>query len=182
MTKITYMAYGSNLHPYRLQMRVPSARLIGIAPVPGMKLEFSKRGDDGSGKCTMVKAADSAVYVALFAIDNNGLRILDQVEGTGYQRQELRLRFEGKTIEALTYVASASHVAKRIESRLTSVRDFSLNRQAMPTVCVSRPRFWRMRSRRSETDTGLFRRRANPKLPNRASLRADAQRAWREIL
>ena len=48
---IHYLAYGSNLHPLRLTLRVPSARVIGVVEMPGYMLEFHKRSIDGSGKC-----------------------------------------------------------------------------------------------------------------------------------
>jgi len=105
---IHYFAYGSNLHPYRLHKRVPSARLIGVAPVAGLKLDFSKRGNDGSGKCTIVKAGGGLIFAAIFNIDKKEQSILDQVEGAGYERQTLQVRIAGKTVNACTYIALGS--------------------------------------------------------------------------
>ena len=47
--RLLYAAYGSNLHPGRLQKRVDSARLEGTAFVADLSLTFDKRGVDGSG-------------------------------------------------------------------------------------------------------------------------------------
>ena len=51
LARIISLAYGSNLHPFRLTHRVPSAKLLGVVSVPGKRLAFHKRSDDGSGKC-----------------------------------------------------------------------------------------------------------------------------------
>jgi len=117
MNKINYLAYGSNIHPLRLQKRVPSARLIGVAPLAGKKLEFSKRSKDGSGKCTIANSENGVVFTALFSIDRKELQDLDRVEGVGYgyEREKLKLRVEGKTIDAFTYIASASHIDSKIQ-------------------------------------------------------------------
>jgi hypothetical protein len=42
--RIHYFAYGSNLHPLRLQERVPSAALLGWTHLHGWELRFDKRG------------------------------------------------------------------------------------------------------------------------------------------
>jgi len=51
--KLNYLAYGCNLHPVRLQKRVPSAVFTGMVELHGRILSFSKRSVDGSGKCTI---------------------------------------------------------------------------------------------------------------------------------
>ena len=50
-----YFGYGSNMLTERLRARerCPSAKCIGIAEVTGYALEFSKPGEDGSGKATL---------------------------------------------------------------------------------------------------------------------------------
>ena len=117
MTRIHYLAYGSNLHPHRLQNRVPSARLTGVVELEGMKLEFYKRSKDGSGKCTMVDSVDSAVFTAVFTIDKKELPELDRVEGVGfgYEHKKLPLRIKGKIIEAITYIASGSYMDRQLK-------------------------------------------------------------------
>ena len=117
MTKIYYLAYGSNLHPFRLQKRVRSARLIGVVPLAGKKLEFSKRSNDGSGKCTITNSEDSLVFTALFSIASKELQTLDRIEGLGYgyEREKLQSQVEGKAIDAFTYIASASYVDSKLK-------------------------------------------------------------------
>ena len=106
------MAYGSNLHPLRLQKRIPTTRLIGVSPLDGFRLEFSKRSNDGSGKCTMAKVQKGVVFVAMYSMNQKELAILDWIEGVGYgyERENLQLRIEGAAISALTYIASTTHI------------------------------------------------------------------------
>ncbi len=46
-----YFSYGSNMSSRRLLSRVPSARFITSASLPGHALHFHKKGLDGSAKC-----------------------------------------------------------------------------------------------------------------------------------
>jgi len=63
-----YLAYGSNLHPYRLIQRVPNAKFIATTRLDGHAVSFTKRSKDGSSKCSLATAAsaDSAAYVAIY--------------------------------------------------------------------------------------------------------------------
>lgn len=83
MTKLHYLAYGSNLHPLRLQERVPSAVVVGVVKLAGQLLTFSKRGGDGSGKCACFDSGNAAdvVYGVLYQMDASGRDVLDKVEG-----------------------------------------------------------------------------------------------------
>lgn len=78
-----YAAYGSNLHPVRLRRRTPSARLVGTDVLEGFELAWTKRGQDGSGKCTVREASWRRVHVAVFEIDPAEQRLLDIAEGLG---------------------------------------------------------------------------------------------------
>ena len=84
MSVYRYAAYGSNLHPLRLQKRVPSASLIGTCVLSGYDLKFHKISTkDGSGKCS-VAAGQQGVYLAIFEIDDAERSDLDRVEGLHY--------------------------------------------------------------------------------------------------
>lgn len=50
-----YFAYGSNMLTERLRARCPSAHPIGTGIAMGFRLNFSKRGEDGSGKAMLTK-------------------------------------------------------------------------------------------------------------------------------
>ena len=103
-----YLAYGSNLHPGRLALRAPSARLAGVFELMGWQLQFHKRGRDDSAKCDIVRTTGS-VWAALFEIDGQGRDALDEIEGVGigYRRVTLDLPRVGRVF---TYRATAAHI------------------------------------------------------------------------
>ncbi len=103
-----YAAYGSNLHPFRLSQRTPTARLIGTAHLPDWSLRFCKRSKDASGKCTIV-AGSGGVHVAIFDISADDKRVLDRIEGLGNGYAEIPLFIPGFG-NCRSYVAEASHI------------------------------------------------------------------------
>lgn len=113
--QVFYLAYGSNLHPLRLQRRVPSAVLLGAVALPGRRVQFDKLGQDGSGKCRLVDAPQSTAHGALYTIDPDEMARLDVIEGVGkgYRNRRIELEHEGRTVAAHCYMATASHVDAR---------------------------------------------------------------------
>ena len=107
MGEILYFAYGSNMLTARLAARCPSARLMGVAWAEGHAVRFEKRGMDGSGKCALLPCEGKAAGV-LYALDPADLEALDRFEGVGrgYDRRDLRVRFQEADAQALTYLAS----------------------------------------------------------------------------
>lgn len=100
-----YFAYGSNLLFSRMRDRVPSARLLERARLPGVRLVFDKRGRDGSGKANLREAHGSSVWGVLYAIEPAGWEALDRHEG-GYARVAVEaVGEEGELHAAATYVA-----------------------------------------------------------------------------
>jgi len=77
-----YAAYGSNLHPMRIQERTPSARLLGPGLLEGFGLRFHKRSVDGSAKCNVAAHGDG-VHVAVYEMSSDDKRLLDAIEGVG---------------------------------------------------------------------------------------------------
>ena len=108
-----YAAYGSNLHPIRLQERVPSATLLTCVNLPNWQLLFHKRGQDGSGKCSIVQARQS-VYFAIYEMDEADKPTLDRAEGVnfGYEQTALDIPALG---ECFAYVAIHTHVEERLQ-------------------------------------------------------------------
>lgn len=108
MSNMKYAAYGSNLHPHRLQLRVPSANPIHTALVEGWQLKFHKRSIDGSAKCNVVRA-EHAVFFAVFEIDEPEKQGLDQAEGLGrgYEIHEIEVPGAGT---CFTYRADAAYI------------------------------------------------------------------------
>lgn len=95
MSLYRYAAYGSNLHPLRLQARVPSAELLGVGYLPDYSLTFHKRSaKDGSGKCN-VSAGSSGVHVAVYALANSDRSVLDAIEGTGHGYENREIEIDG---------------------------------------------------------------------------------------
>ncbi len=103
-----YAAYGSNLHPLRLSLRLPKSRYEGTAAIAGKRLCFHKRSKDKSGKCNIV-AGSGSVYVAIYELDGQDRTQLDQIEGVGlgYTVETIEVPGFG---ECFTYVATASFI------------------------------------------------------------------------
>ena len=112
MSTLYYLAYGSNLHPLRLQERVSSARLLGPVSLPGYRLVFHKVGADGSGKCNIrnTRHAHDTVHAALFSIHATHKPLLDSFEGRGYVDIEMQVEFDGATYSTFVYVAKAAFI------------------------------------------------------------------------
>lgn len=102
-----YFAYGSNLHPLRLQARVPSARLLGVSCLPSHQMVFGKRGMDGSGKCTTMpgKTVKDTVPGALFALRRDEINHLDAAEGPAYLRKTAFFALDGSRFSGFYYEA-----------------------------------------------------------------------------
>ena len=103
-----YAAYGSNLHPVRLLTRLPGSRFLGSAAIAGKRLCFHKRGQDGSGKCTIV-AGDGSIHVAVYQINARERDRLDRIEGvgSGYCVETIEAPGFG---ECFTYIAPPSYI------------------------------------------------------------------------
>ena len=100
-----YFAYGSNLSANRMAERVPSARVVAAARADGRRLSLGKRGRDGSGKATLIVAADSLVWGVVYAIDPRDWRRLDRFE-RGYARISVFVVLEREQrVAATTYIA-----------------------------------------------------------------------------
>ena len=107
MPELIYLGYGSNLHPLRLRQRVPSCRLLGKVALPGYRLVFHKSGMDDSGKCDLLETGypDDIAWGVLFTMAGEDKPALDEAEGPGYLCSDLDVIFDGKPIEAMTYLA-----------------------------------------------------------------------------
>src|SRR5258708_8605365 len=99
LARVISLAYGSNLHPFRLTQRVPSAKAIGMVPMQGKRLAFHKKSDDGSGKCLFYEAgaAENLIFGVAYEIDAAEKPLLDELEGLGkgYNEQQLSFSLNG---------------------------------------------------------------------------------------
>lgn len=114
MSKVFYLAYGSNLHPLRLQERVPSASVVGVVELSEYKLVFHKRSTDGSGKCLLSKTLDdlSKVYAVLYEFDDSHKSALDNAEGVGngYYEELISVSLGENDYSAYIYMASTTYI------------------------------------------------------------------------
>lgn len=113
MSKLYYFAYGSNLHPVRLQNRVPSAEFKALVAVPGYRLCFHKRHhEDSSGKCNMFRTnqSDDVVHGAVYEMKASEKPLLDQCEGEGYRCETIEVEIQNNAVECFVYIAENSHI------------------------------------------------------------------------
>ena len=110
--EVCYFAYGSNLHSLRLRLRVPSARLAGVARLSDFTLQYRKRGRDRSGKCDIAPQPGGEVFGVVYRLPGRWLRVLDAVEGRGYRRVRIQVMLcnERRSLRAYTYRARAAAV------------------------------------------------------------------------
>lgn len=115
MTTIHYLAYGSNLHPRRLQQRVASARLLNTVALMGWQLKFHKRGQDASAKCNIIQTGKTAdvVYGAIYEMLRSDKYQLDKIEGlnAGYRQAWIDIADTGS---AFFYVAEQAFIDKNL--------------------------------------------------------------------
>lgn len=114
MKPLYYFAYGSNLHPWRLRERAPSARVLGRGHLRGYSLRFHKRGRDLSAKCDAWKTGRRAdlVHGAVYRIARGERRFIDRAEdlGRGYDRVRLQVSMAGRPRLVFTYLARRESV------------------------------------------------------------------------
>jgi gamma-glutamylcyclotransferase len=107
-----YFAYGSNLLPERLLRRIPAARLLTTASLPGHQLCFHKRGGDESGKCDAMFTGrpSDCVLGAIYDISIADREVLDRVEGPGYRTVETAVQTPGGIVQAYLYQAETAWI------------------------------------------------------------------------
>jgi len=105
-----YLAYGSNLHPLRLQARTPSAKAVALVKLAGQRLTFHKQSKDGSGKCNLVEDKASVAYGVLYEIDPSEMPTLHAAEGPGYIQQQVKIVLGGQVCMAIVYIATSESI------------------------------------------------------------------------
>lgn len=104
-----YFAYGSNMLTARLRARCPCAEPIGRARLDGFRIDFTKRGGDGSGKATIHRAGQNeTVFGVIFSMALHERPMLDGCEGfpTHYERIAVTVDGPDGMAEAETYIAT----------------------------------------------------------------------------
>lgn len=109
MSIFHYFAYGSNLLSARLRERTPSAKVIGIAELPGHELRWHKSGRDNSGKCDLIVSAGCLYPVqgVVYEIARIEKPALDAAEdlGVGYAEKTIDVQINGCVLSASAYFA-----------------------------------------------------------------------------
>lgn len=105
-----YAAYGSNLLPFRLQQRTPSARLVRTSAIAHYALRFHKRGyRDFSGKCNLIRQQDKTAFVAIYDIDKREIPLLDRAEGAGAGYDRTLMTIDGFG-DCMIYLAASAYI------------------------------------------------------------------------
>ncbi len=113
-----YFAYGSNLHPARMRLRVPSARQLGCAVLTGHVLRFHKQSyKDGSAKCDAhyTGLSQDRVYGAVYRLAAAEKEALDRIEGPGYEIAERVVIREGSQQAVFLYRARPEAIAADLQ-------------------------------------------------------------------
>lgn len=106
---ILYFAYGSNLHPLRMNERCPGAVSLGYAVLPHYRLVERLYAD-------IEMAPESEVHGVLYLLTPLHLALLDRYEGYPeiYRRSRLDVQWQKYLYSAITYeMAPATKLARR---------------------------------------------------------------------
>ena len=117
MTRFRYLAYGSNMWPRRIELRLGPCEVVGVASLDGYALRFHKRGGDGSGKCDAFHTASPAdcLYGVVYSLTQAQRDSLHEFEGPGYTSRDVSVRTQSGMLTAYVYVAKAGHVAAGLQ-------------------------------------------------------------------
>lgn len=110
MNQLHYLAYGSNLHPHRLQQRAPSATPLAVVRLIDQRLTFHKRSKDGSGKCNLMPEDADMAYGVIYEMTSNDMAALDGVDGPGYLGQLIGVAIGGQKYIPTIYVARSASI------------------------------------------------------------------------
>ena len=105
---VSYLAYGSNLHPERIAQRVGEPLAAEAVSLAGWSIRFHKRSRDGSGKCDIIPASGQFVHGVIYTLTRRAKQRLDLIEGAGFGYSCVELAAPGvgtvATYRAVTHV------------------------------------------------------------------------------
>lgn len=110
-----YFAYGSNMLKARLEERVGTVSYLGKAILMNYTLNFSKLGNDGSGKASIIEEEGSVVEGAIYQLTKDQMKILNRFEGFPKHYTKLKLSVtceesNKKRLKVVTYVANPDYI------------------------------------------------------------------------
>lgn len=117
MSRLYYLAYGSNLHPLRIGKRLRSARPVGTVELPGYVLEFNKIGGDDSGKGNLRHTGRpiDLAFAVIYSLDARQKPLLDRIEGPGYRVHWWRVQFGKQRLRCFVYLADERAIDETIK-------------------------------------------------------------------
>ena len=109
MAKRYYIAYGSNLNVFQMQMRCPHASILGTAILDGWELLF--KGSRTGSYLTIERCEGSKVPVVIWEVTASDETALDWYEGfpAFYYKKEIKVQYKGirsgkiRTVMAFAY-------------------------------------------------------------------------------
>ena len=109
---VKYVAYGHNCNIEQFKNRIPGAKLIGTAILPGWKFELKHFAN-------ITKDANNEVQCVLWSIPHSSLKMLDKDEDyhIHYDRTEVEVEYDGKFISALTYVMTKKYRSEELPTK-----------------------------------------------------------------
>lgn len=112
MRETFYLAYGSNMWPRRIELRLGVCEVKAVVSVDGYALRFHKRGRDGSGKCDAFHTGNFAdtLHGVVYSLSHAQRDMLDEFEGPGYISRNVTVRVNSATLTAYAYMAKPEHV------------------------------------------------------------------------
>jgi len=99
-----YIAYGSNLNLEQMSQRCPTARAVGTSVLKDWRLLF--RGQHTGSVATVERFHGDYVPILVWQLEPQDEAALDRYEGWPhlYRKETLRIRLNGKTVEAMIYI------------------------------------------------------------------------------
>ena len=103
--RLNYFAFGSNLDPKQMELRVPKACFAGKARARGYRLGFAGQSLRwGGGVAEMQPQDGSYVEGVIYSLPKDAFERLDRFEGN-YNRKTIEVELEaGETIDAEVYM------------------------------------------------------------------------------
>jgi gamma-glutamylcyclotransferase (GGCT)/AIG2-like uncharacterized protein YtfP len=104
MSKIYYLAYGSNLNLEQMANRCPMAKMAGTATLENYQLLF--RGGHANAVATIEPKQGGGVPVMLWDITPADEAALDRYEGWPilYRKEKVHVTLNGKQVTAMVYI------------------------------------------------------------------------------
>ena len=127
MSKVYYLAYGSNLNENQMKYRCPNAVKIGTLVLDDYELEFRLY-------LTIVPKKGAQVPIGVWLVDKYDERRLDAYEGypTFYRKEYIEIEVGDKKEQALIYIMNdvrkvAPPIRQYMITCLEGYRDFGLD-------------------------------------------------------